>query len=595
MAPRRDGNRSDGLAARQQAAFVSGAPTLTARPLYRQTFDVDADGWFGGSGIAFEPAYLPYDPVMGAAVSAAPWWIDPNHAIQGAGYLNLLGLKYADTAGIQDFTDLVFSFDLSIQDLVLPPGAEIYAFFQGIDQTIAWGAGDRVNYVNVANPISALFDANGVAHVEVHFQADAADWLALGSSFDRDDLYSVSANIANALASMPLDFGVVILLGNTLTVPVTGSVSLDNVVVGQDGAIRAAVLAGPAEAQLLGLDVDLDGGEDGVFDGGVIEIAQTGEAVTGSLSIVSDPNIGLIVDQNIIYLDQIAVAALGAGSDAHHLIVELSGALTDSQIELLISRLAFAPGDLAAGNVAPLRLSFADGSGEEAELDILVRIRAPIYEGEDADELSGTAGNEALRGGAGSDILHGLGGDDRLDGGTGVDHLFGGLGSDLYVVDDPADEIVELAGEGDADRIVAATSYVLAAGVSIEILSTYFNDDIDPFNLTGNELRQHVYGNAGANSLDGGGGGDVMIGFGGDDFFYIRDAADRVIETAGGGFDRVFAAASFTLEAGSEVEMLTTINNISTAALNLTGNARRNISTAISARMSSTAAAAATS
>ena len=38
--------------------------------------------------------------------------------------------------------------------------------------------------------------------------------------------------------------------------------------------------------------------------------------------------------------------------------------------------------------------------------------------------------------------------------------------------------------------------------------------------------------------------------------------ADQVVEFAGGGFDRVFAGASFTLEAGSEVEMLTTDNNL---------------------------------
>ena len=92
-------------------------------------------------------------------------------------------------------------------------------------------------------------------------------------------------------------------------------------------------------------------------------------------------------------------------------------------------------------------------------------------------------------------------------------------------------------------------------------------------NLTGNELSQYLYGNAGVNEIDGGGGGDVMYGFEGDDRFYIRNAADRVVEFAGGGAnDRVFAAASFTLEAGSQVELFTTIDNLSTAAINLTGN-----------------------
>ena len=64
-----------------------------------------------------------------------------------------------------------------------------------------------------------------------------------------------------------------------------------------------------------------------------------------------------------------------------------------------------------------------------------------------------------------------------------------------------------------------------------------------------------------------------MYGFDGDDFFITRNAADRVVEFAGGGNDRVFAGASFTLEAGSEVELLTTIDNLATTAINLTGNA----------------------
>ena len=85
-------------------------------------------------------------------------------------------------------------------------------------------------------------------------------------------------------------------------------------------------------------------------------------------------------------------------------------------------------------------------------------------------------------------------------------------------------------------------------------------------------LSQYLYGNAGANILDGGGGGDVMVGLEGDDIYYTRDASDRALENAGQGFDRVLAGASFTLEAGSAVEFFTTIDNLATSAINLTGN-----------------------
>jgi serralysin len=73
------------------------------------------------------------------------------------------------------------------------------------------------------------------------------------------------------------------------------------------------------------------------------------------------------------------------------------------------------------------------------------------------------------------------------------------------------------------------------------------------------------------NSFDGGGGGDVLVGLGGDDLYFVR-SNDRVVEAAGGGSDRVLALASFALEAGSQVELLTTADNLGSAAINLTGN-----------------------
>ena len=51
-----------------------------------------------------------------------------------------------------------------------------------------------------------------------------------------------------------------------------------------------------------------------------------------------------------------------------------------------------------------------------------------------------------------------------------------------------------------------------------------------------------------------------MVGFGGNDIYFVR-GSDRVVESAGGGFDRIYAFASFKLEAGSEVEMLSTVSS----------------------------------
>jgi Ca2+-binding RTX toxin-like protein len=181
------------------------------------------------------------------------------------------------------------------------------------------------------------------------------------------------------------------------------------------------------------------------------------------------------------------------------------------------------------------------------------------------------AGDDRLNGGGGTDILIGGGGNDQLDGGTGADRLEGGVGNDWLYLDNAADRVVESVGQG-SDRAVVSTSYVLGVGVSVETLTTISSAATTAIDLTGNALAQSIVGNAGANRLDSGGGGDTMVGLGGDDFYFVSAAGDRAVEVAGGGNDRVFAALSFALEANSAVEVLSTTNNAGTSAINLTGN-----------------------
>ncbi|HTU12203.1 MAG TPA: calcium-binding protein [Allosphingosinicella sp.] len=139
------------------------------------------------------------------------------------------------------------------------------------------------------------------------------------------------------------------------------------------------------------------------------------------------------------------------------------------------------------------------------------------------DVLDGKEGNDILSGGANDDILYGRAGNDLLAGGSGKNYLEGGAGDDRYVVDNAADTVVELAGEG-ADRIFASVSYTLAAGVSVETLSTGDNAGTAAIDLIGNELANTLFGNAGANALSGGGGADLLDG---------KDGADRLDGGAG--------------------------------------------------------------
>jgi Ca2+-binding RTX toxin-like protein len=129
---------------------------------------------------------------------------------------------------------------------------------------------------------------------------------------------------------------------------------------------------------------------------------------------------------------------------------------------------------------------------------------------------------------------------------------------------------VEQAGGG-SDNVAAKTSYVLNAGAEVEVLSTTNDAGTAAISLNGNEFGQVLIGNAGANYLDGGGGADTLVGLGGNDT-YIVDADDRVVEQGGGGSDSVAAKTSYVLNAGAEVEVLSTTNDAGTAAIDLTGN-----------------------
>ena len=136
-----------------------------------------------------------------------------------------------------------------------------------------------------------------------------------------------------------------------------------------------------------------------------------------------------------------------------------------------------------------------------------------------SDTLKGGEDHDTLYGGLNSwsdtrdigDYLDGKGGNDRLYGEAGNDTLWGGSGRDTL---DGGRDNDQLSGQSGNDR------------------------------LYGQSGDDYLNGGSGADVLSGGTGVDTMIGGTGNDVYYVDNNGDEVRESANGGIDKVYAAAS---------------------------------------------------
>jgi Ca2+-binding RTX toxin-like protein len=140
-----------------------------------------------------------------------------------------------------------------------------------------------------------------------------------------------------------------------------------------------------------------------------------------------------------------------------------------------------------------------------------------------ANTLTGNNAANGLYGGSGDDTILGGGGADTLDGGTGADSLTGGAGNDTYVVDDLADSVTEIAGQG-RDTVRASVSQTLGAEVEDLVLT-----GTAALNGTGNDLGNRLTGNSAVNILSGGLGADTLAGLSGNDNLTGGGGADAFV------------------------------------------------------------------
>ncbi|WP_269321412.1 putative Ig domain-containing protein [Paracidovorax avenae] len=116
-----------------------------------------------------------------------------------------------------------------------------------------------------------------------------------------------------------------------------------------------------------------------------------------------------------------------------------------------------------------------------------------------------------------------------LDGGEGNDTMIGGAEDDFYVVDSLGDKVVETGGQDSEDTIVSSRISVdLAGQTGIENIELLGSAEIS---ATGDDSANTIRGSR--NSAR-----NVLAGKGGDDTYYVG-LNDVVVETVGGGTDRV--------------------------------------------------------
>ena len=280
-------------------------------------------------------------------------------------------------------------------------------------------------------------------------------------------------------------------------------------------------------------------------------------------------------------------------------------------------------------NTAPqdrLRIEFADRAvWDGAAIDRKLFSSDDFLFGQpgQSETLDGGLGNDLIVGGDGDDILYGDAGNDQLDGGQGADtYVFGrgdgqdvilnsfeqrldrlqlgsGIGlADVELLVEGSDLLLTLPGSSDSVRVSGyfqmapqdrlridfANGYSLdglavdrkLAEVDDYLVGTYSGDTLDGGRgndtLLGLDGDDVLIGDAGRDSLDGGAGADLLIGGQGDDYYWNVEAADTIVEHAGGGWDVVHSIGSYTL--GSNIEAVTLMGADHTWA---TGNALDNV------------------
>lgn len=143
-----------------------------------------------------------------------------------------------------------------------------------------------------------------------------------------------------------------------------------------------------------------------------------------------------------------------------------------------------------------------------------------LFDGAAVDAV-GNGLDNTLIGNSNDNLITGAGGSDWLVGGLGADLMLGGIGDDTYHVDNNGDIAFESFDQG-TDKVETSVSFALGAHFERLVLL----EEGGAIAGTGNDLDNHIWGNASFNVIHGGGGDDTIDGGAGKDTMYGNAGAD---------------------------------------------------------------------
>ena len=229
-----------------------------------------------------------------------------------------------------------------------------------------------------------------------------------------------------------------------------------------------------------------------------------------------------------------------------------------------------------------------------------------VTAGEGFNYVTGGSGADTIVAGSGGNYVHGGDGTNTITTGGGIDEIVTGLGADTIVAGAGEDRVTAVGGADTVDAgaggdllivdysaaVTAVTGGVtggdLAGGYSghladlaaatldfVEAEQFWITTGTGDDTINTGAADDRITTGAGSDFLNGGKGADIMTGGAGNDLYRVEDAGDRAVEAVGGGFDAAYvglALGSYTLQGGSEIELLSAIDPSSAVAFDLTGN-----------------------